>query len=107
MDPLTIAAAAGMRARLESLSLVANNLSNTSAPGFKADRERFSLYLSEETKSAQQDGGWQQNYENRLHEKYRFVENIFEELDAPGEWFLDEQGSTLYYYPPEGLDLQH
>jgi hypothetical protein len=53
------------------------------------------------------DGGWQQNYENRLHEKYRFVENIFEELDAPGEWFLDEQGSTLYYYPPEGLDLQH
>ena len=56
MDPLTIAAAAGMRARLESLSLVANNLSNTSAPGFKADRERFSLYLSEETKSAQQDG---------------------------------------------------
>lgn len=45
-----------MRARLESLSLVANNLSNTSSPGFKADRERFSLYLSEQTMSAQQDG---------------------------------------------------
>lgn len=56
MDPLTITAAAGMRARLESLDLVANNLSNASAPGFKADRERFSLYLSEETKSAQNDG---------------------------------------------------
>ena len=25
------------------------------------------------------------------HEKYRFVENIFEELDAPGEWFLDDE----------------
>jgi flagellar basal body rod protein FlgG len=56
MDPLAITAAAGMRARLESLDLVANNLSNASASGFKADRERFSLYLSEETKSAQENG---------------------------------------------------
>jgi len=56
MDPLTITAAAGMRSRLESLDLLANNLSNTSAPGFKADRERFSLYLSQEATSAQDDG---------------------------------------------------
>ena len=35
----------------------------------------------------------------------RFVENIFEELDAPGEWFLDRKTSTLYFYPPAGLDL--
>jgi flagellar basal body rod protein FlgG len=56
MDPLTIAAAAGMRSRLESLDLLANNLSNTSAPGFKADREQFSLYLSEQTAEAQDDG---------------------------------------------------
>ena len=26
-----------------------------------------------------------------LHEPIRFVENIFEELDAPGEWFLERQ----------------
>lgn len=56
MDPLTITAAAGMRSRLESLDVLANNLSNTSAPGFKADRERFSLYLSQETVAAQDDG---------------------------------------------------
>lgn len=56
MDPLTITAAAGMRSRLESLDLLANNLSNTSAPGFKADRERFSLYLSRETVAAQESG---------------------------------------------------
>lgn len=36
-----------------------------------------------------------------------FVENIFEELDAPGEWFLDKAASILYYYPPHGIDLQH
>lgn len=56
MDPLTITAAAGMRSRLESLDLLANNLSNTSAPGFKADRERFSLYLSQESAAAQDYG---------------------------------------------------
>jgi len=48
MDPLTSAAASGIRARLESLDMLANNIANTSAPGFKADREYFGRYLSEE-----------------------------------------------------------
>src|ERR1700687_5284179 len=48
MDPLTTSAANGMRARLESLDLLANNIANSSAPGFKADREFFGLYLSQE-----------------------------------------------------------
>ncbi len=51
------------------------------------------------------EGGWQNNRRMGMHGKYRFVENIFEELNAPREWFLDEKKSTLYYYPPEGLDL--
>ena len=34
-----------------------------------------------------------------MHDKYRFVENIYEELDAPGEWFLDGKAGYLYYYP--------
>jgi len=33
------------------------------------------------------------------------VENIFEELDAPGEWFLNRKTHVLYFYPPAGLDL--
>jgi len=37
-----------MRARSESLDMLANNIANSSAPGFKADREFFGLYLSEE-----------------------------------------------------------
>ncbi len=28
-----------------------------------------------------------------------YVENIFEELDAPGEWFYDEAEQKLYLYP--------
>ena len=26
--------------------------------------------------------------------------NVFEELDAPGEWFLDRDNGLLYFYPP-------
>jgi hypothetical protein len=51
------------------------------------------------------EGGWQNNRRMGMHDKYRFVENIVEELDAPHEWFLDGKTSTLYYYPPKGLDL--
>lgn len=28
-----------------------------------------------------------------------YVENIFEELDVPGEWFFDKDTKMLYYYP--------
>lgn len=48
MDPLTSAAASGVRARLESLDMLANNIANASAPGFKADREFYGEYLSAE-----------------------------------------------------------
>jgi len=53
------------------------------------------------------EGGWQNNRRMGMHDKYRFVENIFEELDAPGEWFLDDQTVTLYFYPAPGLDLEN
>lgn len=34
-----------------------------------------------------------------------FVENVFEELDAPGEWYLDRDKGILYLMPEEGVDL--
>jgi flagellar basal body rod protein FlgG len=49
MDPLTITAGAGLRSRAEALDLLANNLSNASTSGYKADREAYTLYLSEES----------------------------------------------------------
>ncbi|MBN1443213.1 MAG: right-handed parallel beta-helix repeat-containing protein [Planctomycetes bacterium] len=52
------------------------------------------------------EGGWQNNRPSRMHGEHRFVENIFEELDAPGEWFHDAKTRTLYCYPPEGVDLK-
>jgi hypothetical protein len=55
----------------------------------------------------QLEGGWQNNRGAAAHEQVRFVENIFEELDAPGEWFLNSKTHTLYFHPPAGLDLKH
>jgi hypothetical protein len=52
------------------------------------------------------EGGWQNNRGAAAHRDIRFVENIFEELDAPGEWFLNSKTHTLYFYPPAGLDLK-
>jgi len=43
MDQLLISAASGMKARMESLDLLANNIANTGTSGFKADREFYSL----------------------------------------------------------------
>ena len=40
-----------------------------------------------------------------LHPSYRMVENIFEELDAPGEWYYSKPTGKLYFYPPAGADL--
>ena len=51
------------------------------------------------------EGGWQNNRGGAVHQKIRFVENIFEELDAPSEWFLNTKTHILYFYPPPGLDL--
>jgi hypothetical protein len=51
------------------------------------------------------EGGWQNNRQMGMHEDYRMVENIFEELDAPGEWFHDAKTSILYYMPAAGVDM--
>ena len=40
-----------------------------------------------------------------MHREFRMVENIFEELDAPGEWFHNAKTGTLYYKPEAGTDL--
>lgn len=44
MDPLSVSAAAGMRARLEALDMLANNIANASTAGFKRDGEFYALY---------------------------------------------------------------
>ncbi len=65
------------------------------------DRGRNALQLGE--------GGWQlrsiSESATGLGERSRFyVENVFEELDAPEEWYFDDTEGVLYWYPEEGTD---
>jgi hypothetical protein len=48
-------------------------------------------------------GGWQNNRASAIHPTMRFVENIFEELDSPKEWYLDKDAGLIYYFPDAGL----
>ena len=57
------------------------------------------VITGKDDKSVLFEGGYQNNRPSNMHDKYRFVENIYEELDAPGEWFLDGKAGYLYYYP--------
>ncbi|KAA5825186.1 DUF1565 domain-containing protein [Algibacter amylolyticus] len=50
-------------------------------------------------------GGHQNNRGSKPHKEYRMVENVFEELDSPGEWFLNKDTNKLYYWPSEGVNV--
>ncbi len=55
MDPLMISAASGMKARMDSLDMLANNVANSGTAGFKSDREFYNLYVSQEAVDATDD----------------------------------------------------
>ena len=56
------------------------------------DREQRTLTLTSDA-----------SYPIRPGDRY-WVQNLFEELDAPGEWYLDKATGTLYFWPPDGAD---
>jgi hypothetical protein len=42
------------------------------------------------------------NYGYTKNQRYYFL-NILEELDSPGEWYLDRKNGLLYFWPPEPI----
>ena len=52
MDALSVSAASGIRARMESLEMLANNIANQATSGYKKDRELYGLYRSAESLAA-------------------------------------------------------
>ena len=56
MDPLTIAAASGLRSRMQALDLLANNLANSATSGYKSDRESYGLYNSPDASNSGNPG---------------------------------------------------
>ncbi len=53
------------------------------------------------------EGGWQNNRPSQMHPVYRIVENIFEELDNPGEWYFNAKEHKLYYMPDAETNLKN
>ncbi|MGJ8737183.1 right-handed parallel beta-helix repeat-containing protein [Zobellia laminariae] len=51
------------------------------------------------------EGGHQNNRASKPHKVFRMVENVFEELDSPGEWYLNTEENKLYYWPLDDMDL--
>ena len=43
------------------------------------------------------------SYAIRPGDRY-YIQNALEELDAPGEWYLDRAEGTLYFWPPAPLE---
>lgn len=54
MDAITAAAASGIQARMQSLDMLANNLANASAAGYKGDSESYGLYQAPEAAESPQ-----------------------------------------------------
>ena len=48
MDSLIATAASGMRSRMETLDLLANNIANSSTAGYKADQESYNTYFGDQ-----------------------------------------------------------
>jgi L-rhamnose mutarotase len=67
------------------------------------DRKNHFIWFGE---GGQQIGAkWDRNPAQVGSHSRFFIENVLEELDSPGEWFLDKRTSTLYYYPEQGMDI--
>ncbi len=47
--------------------------------------------------------GGECSYSIRPTDRY-YIQGLFEELDAPGEWYLDPESWTLYFRPPDDVD---
>lgn len=107
MDPLTTTAASGMRARMETLDMLANNIANSSSAGFKADTDFYGLYHSEEAAS---DSGLPAPTESPVTEKQWTdfsqgqITPTGNELDLAlsGEGFFTVQGPNGVLYTRNG-----
>ena len=56
------------------------------------------------------DGGWHFNTRlfldaNEIQFSRCYVDNVFEELNTPGEWYYDKAEKALYYLPEPGEDM--
>ncbi|MDX9978876.1 MAG: right-handed parallel beta-helix repeat-containing protein [Lentisphaeria bacterium] len=74
------------------------NWNNVSAAIAAADPEQGTITLAKDIADPEHP----QSRSIRPLDRY-YVRNLVEELDSPGEWFLDYDNWTLYFWPPGPL----
>ncbi len=100
MDPITAIAASGLRAQMESLDLLANNMANASTGGYKADREFHSLYVAPEAQANDPlstmpviEQGWTDWSKGLLHSTGNQLDLA---ISGKGFFSVDGPGGQLY-----------
>ncbi len=103
MNPAVLTAAAGMRARMESLEVLSNNIANASAPGYKGDQEFYRLFQSAAAKADPRTGDRAlMPYVEASRTDFRQgpLETTHAPLDVaisgPGFFAVEGQAGTLY-----------
>jgi flagellar basal-body rod protein FlgF len=93
VDALTISAASGMRALIETLDMSANNLANANTAGFKSDREFFSLYVSPEAQASADSTGSLPTMVPVVEKQYTdFAQGLLVRTDNPLDVALSGKG---------------
>jgi flagellar basal-body rod protein FlgF len=106
MDTILSNAASGMRARMESLEMLANNLANASTGGYKSDHEFYNIYVAAEASQPADDGTgaaaatqpviekhWIDYSQGVLHQTSNPLDVA---LDGSGFFAVNSPGGTLY-----------
>ena len=73
--------------------------------GSRAFKEIVSLSNLNESERKITVQGSEAQYELGYGDRY-FIENVFEKLDSPGEWYLNKNTGVLYYSPSQGFSAQ-
>jgi len=96
MDQISVLAAGGMRSRMQSLDVVANNLSNSSTSGYKSDGEFYSMFASE---AATDDGTGPASVPTLGHQWTDFGQGLLEPTNNPLDFGISGKGFFVVQGP--------
>jgi len=106
MDQISLLAASGMRASMQSLDLLANNMANASTGGYKGDSEFHTVFVSE---AANEDGSSTPSSLPVIQRAWTdFSQGLLEPTDNPldlglqGKGFFVAQGPSGPLYTRNG-----
>jgi flagellar basal-body rod protein FlgF len=96
MDQISVLAAGGIRSRMQSLDVVANNLANSSTSGYKSDGEFYSMFASE---AASDDGSGPSSVPTIERQWTDFAQGLLEPTNNPLDFGISGKGFFVVQGP--------